>query len=75
MQLKSILNPVDFSDFPSVACEYALSLAEYYQARMVALHVAELRKYPFADHAAMKPILRIFRELLMRGANNACENS
>jgi nucleotide-binding universal stress UspA family protein len=52
MQVKSILCPTDFSDFSSAAYQYALSLAEYYKARMIALHVVELWKYPFADYAA-----------------------
>jgi nucleotide-binding universal stress UspA family protein len=51
MQLKSILCPVDFSEFSAAAYEYALSLAEYYQARLVCLHIVELWKYPFADYA------------------------
>jgi nucleotide-binding universal stress UspA family protein len=52
MRLKSILCPVDFSEFSAVAYEYALSLAEYYQARLICLHIVELWKYPFADYAA-----------------------
>jgi len=52
MQLKSILCPVDFSDFSAAAYQHAFSLAEYYNARLVALHVVELWKYPFADYAA-----------------------
>ncbi|HYL13384.1 MAG TPA: universal stress protein [Terriglobales bacterium] len=52
MQLKSILCPIDFSDFSVAAYRYTLSLAEYYQARLVCLHVVELWQYPFADYAA-----------------------
>ena len=52
MQLKSILCPVDFSEFSTAAYQYALSIAEYYQSRLVVLHVVELWKYPFADYAA-----------------------
>ncbi len=52
MQLKSILCPIDFSEFSAAAYQHALSLAEYYKARIVALHVVELWKYPFADYAA-----------------------
>ena len=52
MQLKSILCPIDFSDFSAAAYQHALSLAEYYNAKLVALHVVELWKYPFADYAA-----------------------
>jgi nucleotide-binding universal stress UspA family protein len=52
MQLKSILCPIDFSEFSIRAYEHALSLAEYYEAKLVALHVVELWKYPFVDYAA-----------------------
>ena len=52
MRLKSILCPVDFSEFSSAAYQHALSLAEYYQARLICLHIVELWKYPFADYAA-----------------------
>jgi nucleotide-binding universal stress UspA family protein len=52
MQLKSILCPVDFSDFSAAAYQYAVSLAEHYQAKLIALHVTELWKYPFADYGA-----------------------
>lgn len=52
MELKSILCPVDFSDFSIAAYRHALSLAEYYKARLVALHVVEVWKYPFADYGA-----------------------
>ena len=54
MQLKSILCPIDFSDFSVAAYQHALSLAEYYKAKIVALHVVELWKYPFADYAAQE---------------------
>ncbi|HTW31943.1 MAG TPA: universal stress protein [Candidatus Sulfotelmatobacter sp.] len=54
MRLKSILCPIDFSEFSVAAYQYALSLAEYYKARMVALHVVELWKYPFADYAGQE---------------------
>ncbi|MFZ0292708.1 MAG: universal stress protein [Candidatus Sulfotelmatobacter sp.] len=54
MQVKSILCPIDFSDFSASAYQYALSLADYYKARIVALHVVELWKYPFVDYAAQE---------------------
>ncbi|HKN31712.1 MAG TPA: universal stress protein [Terriglobales bacterium] len=52
MQLKSILCPIDFSDFSVGAYRHALSIAEHYKATVVAQHVVELWKYPFADYAA-----------------------
>jgi len=54
MELKSILCPIDFSDFSAAAYQHALSLAEYYRARIVAMHVIELWKYPFADYAGQE---------------------
>jgi nucleotide-binding universal stress UspA family protein len=51
MRFNLILCPVDFSDFSVSAFEYALTLAEHYKVRLVALHVVELSKYPFADYA------------------------
>ncbi len=50
MQFKRILCPVDFSDFSVSAYEYALTVAEYYKAGLVALHAIELSKYPYADY-------------------------
>ncbi len=67
MQLKSILCPIDFSEFSAAAYRYALSLAEYYKARIVALHVVELWKYPFADYAAQEADYAKFSRALGEG--------
>lgn len=67
MQVKSILCPLDFSDFSTPAYQYALSLADYYKARMVALHVVELWKYPFADYAAHEADYAKFSRALNEG--------
>jgi len=67
MRLKSILCPIDFSDFSAAAYQYALSLAEYYKARIVALHVVELWKYPFADYAAHEADYAKFSRALNEG--------
>src|SRR5215471_4162505 len=67
MELKSILCPIDFSDFSAAAYQYALSLAEYYKARIVALHVVELWKYPFADYAAYEADYAKFSQALSEG--------
>ena len=67
MQLKSILCPIDFSNFSAAAYQYALSLAEYYKARIVALHVVELWKYPFADYAAQEADYAKFSGALNEG--------
>jgi nucleotide-binding universal stress UspA family protein len=67
MQLKSILCPIDFSDFSAAAFQHALSLAEYYKARIVALNVVELWKYPFADYAAHEADYAKFSKALNQG--------
>jgi nucleotide-binding universal stress UspA family protein len=51
MQFNLILCPIDFSDFSVSAYQYALTLAEHYKVRLLALHVVELSKYPYADYA------------------------
>jgi nucleotide-binding universal stress UspA family protein len=67
MELKSILCPIDFSDFSAAAYQHALSLAEYYKARIVALHVVELWKYPFADYAGQEADYGKFSEMMSEG--------
>jgi len=67
MELKSILCPIDFSDFSAVAYQHAVSLAEYYKARLVALHVVELWKYPFADYAGQEADYGKFSEMMSEG--------
>ena len=52
MEIKLVLCPIDFSDFSVRAFRYALSLAEHYQAKLVAQHVVELWRYPSAGFAA-----------------------
>ena len=67
MQLKSILCPVDFSEFSAAAYQHALSLAEHYKAKIVALHVVELWKYPFAEYAAYQADYAKFSSALTEG--------
>ncbi|HUJ95599.1 MAG TPA: universal stress protein [Terriglobales bacterium] len=52
LEIKLIICPVDFSQFSVRAYRHALSLAEHYRAKLVALHVVELWRYPYADYAA-----------------------
>jgi nucleotide-binding universal stress UspA family protein len=67
MELKSILCPIDFSDFSAAAYQHALSLAEYYKARIVALHVVELWKYPFAEYAGQEADYGKFSKMMSEG--------
>jgi nucleotide-binding universal stress UspA family protein len=52
LDVKLILCSVDFSEFSITAYHYALSVAEHYRAKLVAQHVVELSRYPYADFAA-----------------------
>jgi nucleotide-binding universal stress UspA family protein len=46
LEIKLILCPVDFSEFSVRAYRYALSVAQHYRAKLVALHTVELWRYP-----------------------------
>src|ERR1035437_10312755 len=52
MEVKLILCPIDFSEFSIRAYHHALSLAEHYRAKEVALHVVEQFRFPSAGFAA-----------------------
>jgi nucleotide-binding universal stress UspA family protein len=52
LEIKSIVCPVDFSEFSVRAYHHAVSLAEHYRAKLVAQHIIELSHYPYADYAA-----------------------
>jgi nucleotide-binding universal stress UspA family protein len=52
LEVKLILCPVDFSEFSIRAYRYAISIAEHYRAKLVALHIVELWRYPSAGFAA-----------------------
>ena len=52
LEVKLILCPIDFSEFSVRAYRHALSLAEHYRAKVVALHVVELFRFPSAGFAA-----------------------
>ena len=46
LEIKLILCPVDFSVFSVRAYRHALSVAKHYRAKLVALHIVELWRYP-----------------------------
>jgi nucleotide-binding universal stress UspA family protein len=52
LAIKLILCPIDFSEFSIRAYHHALSLAEHYRAKVVAQHIVELSRYPYADYVA-----------------------
>lgn len=67
MQIKKILCPVDFSEFSVRAYRHALSLAAHYDAAVLAMHVVELWKYPYAEYAASSGDYANFRRALDKG--------
>jgi len=52
LEIKLILCPVDFSEFSIRSYHHALSLAEHYRAKLVAQHIVELWRYPYAEYVA-----------------------
>ncbi len=51
LELKLIVCPVDFSEFSVRAYRHALSIAEHYHAKVAALHIIELWRYPSLSFA------------------------
>jgi nucleotide-binding universal stress UspA family protein len=52
LEIKLILCPIDFSEFSVSAYRHALSLAAHYRATLVAQHIVELSRYPYAEYGA-----------------------
>ncbi len=67
LEIKLVLCPADFSEFSIRAYHYALSLAEHYRAKLVAQHVIELWRYPYADYAASLGDYKKFSRALREG--------
>ena len=69
LEIKLILCPVDFSEFAIRAYHYALSLAEHYRAKLVAQHIVELSRYPYAEYGASAGDYAEFCRALRDGGN------
>ena len=67
LEIKLILCPVDFSEFSIRAYHYALSLAEHYRAKLVAQHIVELSRYPYAEYVATQGDYQEFSRVLREG--------
>jgi nucleotide-binding universal stress UspA family protein len=67
MEIKLILCPIDFSEFSIRAYHYALSLAAHYRAKLVAQHIVELSRYPYADYVASTGDYAEFRRTFREG--------
>ena len=64
LKIKLILCPIDFSEFSVSAYQHALSVAEHYQAKLVAQHIAELWRHPSADFAASAGLYEEYSQAL-----------
>jgi nucleotide-binding universal stress UspA family protein len=67
LEIKLILCPIDFSEFSIRAYRYALSLAEHYRAKVVAQHIVELWRYPYAEYVASQGDYQEFCRALREG--------
>jgi len=73
LEIKLILCPIDFSEFSVRAYQHALSLAEHYRAKLVAQHVVELWRYPYAEYAASLGDYERFSQALREGGKEQLE--
>jgi nucleotide-binding universal stress UspA family protein len=64
LKIKLILCPIDFSEFSVSAYQHALSVAEHYQAKLVAQHIVELWRHPSADFAASAGLYEEYSQAL-----------
>jgi nucleotide-binding universal stress UspA family protein len=64
LEIKLILCPIDFSEFSVRAYHHAVSLAEHYQAKLVAQHVVELWRHPSVSFAASAGLYGEFEQAL-----------
>ena len=64
LKIKLILCPIDFSEFSISAYQHALSVAEHYEAKLVAQHIVELWRHPSLDFAASAGLYQESRQAL-----------
>ncbi len=68
LEVKPILCPIDFSEFSVRAYCHALSLAEHYRAKLVALHIVELWRYPCVGFVSSVALYDEFCQSVHEGA-------
>jgi nucleotide-binding universal stress UspA family protein len=68
LEIKLVLCPIDFSEFSVSAYRHALSVAEHYQAKLVAQHVVELWRHPAAEFAASAGLYEEYSQALRESA-------
>ncbi|MGA2357883.1 MAG: universal stress protein [Terriglobia bacterium] len=73
LEIKLILCPIDFSEFSISAYRHALSLAGHYRARLVAQHIVELSRYPYAEYGASGGDYAQFSRALREGGKEQLE--
>src|SRR6266850_7135906 len=64
LKIKLILCPIDFSEFSVSAYQHALSVAEHYQAKLVAQHIVELWRHLEADFVASAGLYEEYSQAL-----------
>ena len=64
LKIRLILCPIDFSEFSVSAYQHALSVAEHYQAKLIAQHIVEMWRHPSADFAASAGVYEEYRQAL-----------
>jgi nucleotide-binding universal stress UspA family protein len=67
LEINLILCPIDFSEFSIRAYHYALSLAQHYRAKLVAQHIVERSRYPYAEYVATQGDYQEFSRALREG--------
>jgi nucleotide-binding universal stress UspA family protein len=65
LEVKLILCPTDFSEFSVRAYSHALSLAEHYRAKLVALHIVELFRFPSVGFVASVALYEEFCQAVL----------
>ncbi len=73
LKIKLILCPIDFSEFSVSAYQHALSVAEHYQAKLVAQHIVELWRHPAADFAASAGLYEEYSQTLRESGQKQLE--
>ena len=73
LKINLILCPIDFSEFSVSAYQHALSVAEHYQAKLVAQHIVELWRHPAADFVASAGLYEEYSQALRESGKKQLE--
>jgi len=75
LNIKLILCPIDFSEFSVSAYQHALSVAEHYQAKLVAQHIVEMCDILPPTLLPLRDSMRSTARRFARAATSNCRNS